>query len=206
MKEFLKNIVILVIFAFVFSSLTGCSGTASSEPAKANAAKPSQEQAKSEERKKSDYPPLASKIATAPIELPDGSTITVAGRKGNVVLMNLWGIWCAPCREEMPHLVELQEKFRSNGFQILGLNVGDEDLEPENFDRMKEFANKMKLNYELGRISNETSEEFAQYSKFGGVPLSVLVDREGNARGVFRGGGPAEIKKLKEIVEQVVAE
>jgi len=213
MKNILGKLTLFAFFAIVFAGLNGCGGSSeqqnvgSSNSAAGNESNSSPQAANTAASKNATtYPPLSSKLADARIELSDTTKTTVAERKGNVVLMNLWGVWCAPCRNEMPHLVEIQNQYRDKGFQILGLNVGNEDMEPESFEVMKKFGEEMGLNYELGRISTETGEEYARVSQFAGVPLSVLVDREGRMRGVFRGGGRAEINEMKKLVEKVVNE
>ena len=89
---------------------------------------------------------------------------------------------------------------------MIGANIGDEDFEPENVDRIKGFATEMRVNYDLARIPIALTQEFSKLTKFDGVPLSVLIDRDGRMRGVFLGGGPRVIKSLKETVEKVVNE
>jgi thiol-disulfide isomerase/thioredoxin len=154
----------------------------------------------------SQFPLLPEKIANAEMEMIDGSVQRLSDRKGKVVLVNLWGVWCGPCRDEMPHLAALQEKYRDKDFQVIGLNIGDADFEPENIDVMKEFATEMNVNYELARIPNSLTREYNRMTKFDGVPLSVLIDREGRMRGVFLGGGTRVINSMKKTVEKVVNE
>jgi thiol-disulfide isomerase/thioredoxin len=154
----------------------------------------------------SQFPLLPEKVANAEIEMIDGTVQKISDRKGKVVLVNLWGVWCGPCRDEMPHLAELQEKYRDKDLQVIGLNIGDEELEPENIDRIKEFAADMKVNYDLARIPNSLTREFNKMTKFDGVPQSVLIDREGRMRGVFLGGGSRVINSMKRTVEKVVNE
>lgn len=198
MKELTRNLVYFAVFSFAISSFTACGVDQSNSGSSADntSASPGN----------SEYPKLAASLATAPFETEDGSTFTVEDRKGKVLLLNLWGIWCRPCLKEMPHLAKLQEKFRDNGLEVIGLNVGDADLEPEDFGKMKAFAEKLSLNYQLVRITNKTSNDFAQVTQFGGVPLTVLVDRDGRMRGVFKGASDAEIAKMNEMVAKVVTE
>ena len=207
MKEFFRYFALLFVLSIVMSNLSGCGGQAGDTAANAPGSGETDANANSTEPKRtSEYPPLASSLAQADIEMIDGSVIKVADRKGKVVLLNLWGIWCAPCRAEMPHLVKMQDEHRDKGFQIIGLNVGNEDLEPENIDAMKEFAAEMNLNYELARIPISTTEEFNRVTKFAGVPQTMLIDRDGNLRGVFLGGGKDVIASMVETVEKVVNE
>ena len=198
MKSFL-TFILLASLAVIISSCSGVSseGNSNSTPASnqtivnANA---------------SQFPPLPEKVANAEIEMLDGTLQKISDRKGKVVLVNLWGVWCGPCREEMPHLAELQEKYRDQDLQVIGLNIGDDEFEPENVDRIKDFASQMKVNYELARIPSSLTREYNKMTKFDGVPLSVLIDREGRMRGVFLGGGTRVINSMKHTVEKVVNE
>ena len=153
----------------------------------------------------STYPPLATGIATAELEFVGGTKGTIADRKGKVVLINLWGIWCGPCRAEMPHLIELQEKYRDQGFQVIGLNVGDDDGQPESLENIKTFGEKTKLNYELARGPRELQTQIYKFAAFDAVPLSLLIDREGHVRAVLKGGGPVAISQIKEYVARAMS-
>lgn len=163
----------------------------------------------SNEAKKADdsgYPPPPAAIAQAEIKMVDGSTFKLEDKKGKVVLFNLWGIWCGPCIQEMPHLVELQEKYKDKNFEIIGLNVGDEDGNPETAENINAFVQKQRLNYQIGYADRKLFEEFAKVSKLAGVPQSVLISRDGKMTGVFSGGGPRVIGQLKETVDKMMSE
>lgn len=197
MKAILKNFALLAVFAVVFSGLTGCGGSGAANTAGNTAtSKPG--------AKSSDYPLLVSSITNGDITLLDGTVTKVADRKGQVLLLNLWATWCGPCRAEMPHLIEMQDKYRAQDFQVLGLNVGDE-AGPESIESINKFAAEMKLNYELARIPDELTVEFYKATNFQAIPISLLVDREGRLRGVFLGGSPKVVKSMKEVVAKVVA-
>jgi thiol-disulfide isomerase/thioredoxin len=202
----LNLIVAVVIAAFLY---TGCGGSGSGNAAPGNAntsANTSNTSSSTAPSDSSAYPPLATAVAQGELEALDGTKFKPADRKGSVLLMNMWGVWCGPCRTEMPHLVEMQNKYRDQGFQVIGLNVGDEDHKPESIDKIKQFAGEMKLNYELVRAPQDVQEAMVGISKFDGVPQSVLVDRNGRLRGVFLGGGLNVINKMKETVDKVVNE
>lgn len=155
----------------------------------------------------SQFPSLSEKIANAEFEMLDGTLSRIADRKGKIVLINLWATWCGPCRQEMPHLVEMQEEHREKGFQVLGLNVGDQGSgDPEPLETITAFTDRIKVNYELARIPGSLTEEFSRMTKFYGVPQTVLIDREGRLRGVFLGGGARVINSMKQSVEKVVNE
>jgi thiol-disulfide isomerase/thioredoxin len=190
----------LILFAGVAAFFSNCSGVSSEENENSGPV------SNSASANTSPFPPLPEKVADADIEMLDGTLQKISDRKGKVVLVNLWGVWCGPCRDEMPHLAAMQEKYRDKGLQVLGLNIGDEEFEPEDVERIKEFAADMNVNYELARIPNSLTREINKLTKFDGVPLSVLIDREGRMRGVFLGGGARVINSMKRTVEKVVNE
>jgi thiol-disulfide isomerase/thioredoxin len=149
----------------------------------------------------SEYPLLSTAMIQTPIKLIDEKSTKLEDYKGKVLLINLWATWCGPCRMEMPHLVEMQEKHGEKGFQVLGLDV---DPEPE--DKMKAFAQQMKLNYELGWLDSDLRQGFAKMYPLGSIPTSFLISRDGRFRGVFSGAGAKTINSMKEQVEKALAE
>lgn len=212
MNNLLKKAVLFLIFAVAFSALTASCGGGPTENA-ANRPETQDDstsqtsngnQTESNETVKkpnSDYPPIPVALAETEIRKLDDSTFKLADKKGNVVLLNLWATWCGPCRGEMPHLVEMEEKYKPKNFEIIGLNTDDESVEDIN-----RFAGEMKLNYQLAYADAEMMKEFLNISKFQGIPQSFLIDRDGRLRGVFLGGGPKVIGTMKETVEKVVNE
>src|SRR5476651_1892449 len=56
----------------------------------------------------------------------DGRNVRLDELRGQVVLVNFWATWCGPCREEMPRLNSLYEKYRKSGFVLLGVNIDDD--------------------------------------------------------------------------------
>ena len=83
-------------------------------------------------------------------------------------MLNLWGIWCGPCREEMPHLAQMQKQYASKGLEIISLNVGDHDLHPEPVENIKKFIEQTKLDYNIARITGDSINQFYMVSKAAG--------------------------------------
>ena len=209
MKELLTNLALFVVFCIAFSGLTSCGGSQAniSNPNTANAvANANPATPATAENKSSGYPPLAAGLAEADLELLDGTKTKVSDHKGKVVLLNIWGIWCGPCRQEMPHLVAMQQQYGDKGFEILGLNIGDQDGGPENVEDIKKFSTKMGLNYTLARIDTAGVRQFYRVTSQQVVPQSLLIDREGHLRGMFIGGGSSVITKLQEVLDKTMAE
>ena len=61
----------------------------------------------------------------------DGRTVQLSTLRGKPVLLNFWATWCAPCRVEMPWLVELDQQYRPQGVQIIGVSLDDPDAEQD---------------------------------------------------------------------------
>lgn len=198
MKKMLNSFGLFVFLAVVLSSLTGCGGSngvTNTPPANSVASGNASNGAK-----KSDYPPLASAVAQSDMKHLDGTTSKVADRKGKVLLLNMWATWCGPCRGEMPTLVKMQDEHRDKGFEIIGLNTDDGDTK----EMVEEFAKELKLNYTLVWADTAMQNGLLKISNFNGIPQSFIVDRDGNLRGVFRGGGKAEVSKMEELVAKIV--
>ena len=205
MKQVISHLLLLAAFAVIFSGMSACTNTASSQndPNGENPANsaPSSPGDGDVVKKKSDYPPIASAVATANIKNLDGTTFTVNDKKGKVVLLNLWATWCGPCRSEMPALVKMQEKYGPQGFEILGLNTDDEDA-----GKINAFVSEMKLNYPIAYADSQMQSSLLKISKFPGIPQSFLIDRDGNLRAVFKSANASEIAKMEENVAKVVSE
>jgi thiol-disulfide isomerase/thioredoxin len=204
MKNSFTNLTLFIVFAVALSALTSCSGVSSSPNATANETSKAGSNAPANaepEKKKTDYPPIAAAVADAEIKNLDGSTWKVADKKGKVLLLNMWATWCGPCRSEMPTLVKLQDAHRDNGLEVIGLNTDDEQVED-----IERFAADMKLNYTLVWADTGLQSALVKISKFGGIPQTFIIDRDGNLRGVFRGANPADVKKMSELVELIVNE
>lgn len=200
MKNFFANIILFIALGVIFSTLTACATTSSQNGLK------SELKSNSGESKKTDYPPAPAAIAQADIKLLDGTTFKLADKKGKVVLVNMWATWCGPCRAEMPELVKMQEKYRDKNFEVIGLDIGDEDGKPESKELIKSFADRIKVNYPLGWADEALFGEFIKISQINAIPQSILFNRDGNITGVFTGGGAKVIKSMKDTVEKIVNE
>ncbi|MGI8884612.1 MAG: TlpA disulfide reductase family protein [Pyrinomonadaceae bacterium] len=203
MKNLLKITVLFVVLSIVFSTFAACSNTEKAPVGeKATADNTATANSKtSSESKSSDYPLAPAAVLNSEIKNIDGNVFKVADLKGKVLLLNLWATWCGPCREEMPHLVAMENEFKAQGFKVIGLNVDDETL-----DKIKPFAEKMQLNYELAWADENLYRGLLKVSKFDGIPQSFLIDREGHLRGVFLGGSQKVISEMRQSVEKTVNE
>lgn len=127
-------------------------------------------------------PPSAPRAAPADralapdFSLPDltGRRLSLSTYRGKVVLLDFWATWCDPCREEIPHFVELQNKYRDRGFQILGVSM-DDGPEP-----VRDFYQRFKMTYPVVMGNAKTGE---LYGGVLGLPIAFLIGRDGRIYG-----------------------
>jgi len=111
--------------------------------------------------------------ALAPdFSLPEltGQRLNFSTYRGKVVLLDFWATWCDPCREEIPHFVELQSKYREQGLQIVGVSM-DDGPEP-----VRDFYQRFKMNYPVVMGNAEIGE---RYGGVLGLPIAFLIGRDG---------------------------
>lgn len=200
MREFITNLALFVVFCIACSSFTACTGTADN----GNLAKKGSQTKDS--GKSSEYPPMNSAIAEGDIYLLDGTKTKLNDHKGSVVILNMWGIWCGPCRDEMPHLNAMFKQYGDKGLEVLGLNIGDHDGRPEPVENIKKFAVDSKIDYTLARVDQPIVNQFYTLTKQQVVPQTFLVDREGRLRGVFVGGGQSNYNAIQQSLDKVMNE
>jgi thiol-disulfide isomerase/thioredoxin len=103
-----------------------------------------------------------------------GRTINLSAYRGRVVLLNFWATWCPPCRAEMPDLIKMQREYRGRGLQVIGVTYP-----PEEIGEVRQFVRKLKVNYPIALGTKETKALFSQSET---LPLTIVIDREGNIR------------------------
>jgi thiol-disulfide isomerase/thioredoxin len=127
-------------------------------------------------------PGAASKeIVAPPFTLLDlqGNEVSLADLRGEVVLIDFWATWCAPCKEEIPMMNELQQSYGDAGFRILAIS-------DESADIVSDFVKVKPMNY-TNLVGPEEYEEIAtRYGVFS-LPTAFLVDGEGRVVMDFRG-------------------
>jgi thiol-disulfide isomerase/thioredoxin len=142
-------------------------------------------------------------IAEAPVvAMKDlsGNDVSLQQYKGKVVLVNFWATWCEPCKSEIPILIDLQQKYGSRGFSVLGLSM-DEDgikavqpfLDKERFDVS---GQKEAIDYPIVFANDSIAEKFGGIV---GLPTSLLFSRDG--KGVKKIVGPIDYDTISKAIE-----
>ena len=111
----------------------------------------------------------------------DGVTRKLSEWDGKVLVVNFWATWCPPCRKETPAFVELQDKYGDKGLQFIGVAIDEKD-------NVEDFADTYGVNYPmlLGDLEAiKTSKAYG--NRFGTLPYTVIVDRQGKISFIQRG-------------------
>lgn len=155
---------------------------------------------------------LAAALAVAPVSmagevsrpapqfsLPSrtGEVVSLADLKGQVVLINFWATWCGPCRKEMPLLEQIQKKYASLGFTMLGINV-EEDTR-----LMDTFLKDVPVSFP---ILLDPANGVSKLYDVMAMPSTVIVDRKGNVRYIHQGYQPGDESRYQDMIRQLIRE
>jgi thiol-disulfide isomerase/thioredoxin len=108
----------------------------------------------------------------------EGNPVQLADYKGKVVIVDIWGTWCPPCRAEIPSFIKLQETYGPKGFQMVGLNYEGETGDAAT-KKVKDFIAETGINYPCALGDEKTQQ---QVPDFVGYPTTLFIDRSGKVR------------------------
>jgi peroxiredoxin len=121
-----------------------------------------------------DTCPADAKKANFNFTLPDvhGNIVKLSDFSGKVVLLDFWATWCVPCQVELPGFIDLREKYKSRGFEVLGMVVMDE------FKNAKPYADAHGMTYPILDAVDRPDVE-AAFGPLMGLPTSFVISRDG---------------------------
>lgn len=112
----------------------------------------------------------------------DGGEFSTEDARGTALLVNVWATWCVPCREEMPELQELSERYEGD-LRIVGVSIDDEGYDGE----VTSFTDNLGITFDLARDENR---DIVRAFRTAGVPETILIDPDGIV--AYRWRGPLE--------------
>ena len=115
--------------------------------------------------------------------------------RGKVVLLNFFATWCPPCRKEIPELIKIYQQNKKKGLVILGISL---DAEEPSFV-LKNFVRVMKIPYPILIGTEEVAEDY----RISGVPITLIINKEGKIVKRFEGLVPPRYfeNALKDLLE-----
>lgn len=140
---------------------------------------------------------LEDSLAVAPefeLERLDGRVFRLAEQRGKVVVLNIWATWCAPCREEIPDLVSIQEEMRED-VVVIGVSIDEGDP-----GAVRSFADEFGINYPVVIDDGTVTDS---YGPMAGIPTTFLIDRSGRMQ--LRASGMLTREQLAPVLKRLSA-
>ncbi|HLG13324.1 MAG TPA: TlpA disulfide reductase family protein [Blastocatellia bacterium] len=138
-------------------------------------------------------------VSPVPVETASVSQSLEAYR-GKVVILDIWATWCGPCRMEIPDFIKLQDKYRDEGLEIVGVSIDPIAQQGGGAPAVAPFMRKYRINYSIWMVN--TAAALGPYMPSGGsIPTTFVLDRDGRTVRTLVGAKPAsvfenEIKQL----------
>lgn len=126
-----------------------------------------------------------------------GQTISQENYRGHVLILDFFATWCQPCRQSIPHLVEMNRKYGKQGLQILGVSVGEEGERA-----VRSFTDEFRVNYPLALAGDSMTLDYGIRS----VPIMYLVDKKGAIAEVNRGYNNEMARSVELSIKRLLAE
>jgi peroxiredoxin len=126
-----------------------------------------------------------------------GENVRLAEQRGQVVMLNFWASWCGPCRQEMPLLDAMFQRYSSAGFVLYGVNV-----EEDNTDAIKLIK---QLGVSFPILYDAESKASSLY-QVDAMPTTVLIDKKGQIRFVNRGYKAGDENKYRDQIRELIKE
>jgi peroxiredoxin len=126
-----------------------------------------------------------------------GENIKLSELRGQVVLINFWASWCGPCRQEMPLLDQMYQKYGPLGFTLLGVNVEQDSADAQRMlkDTPVTFPILFDAQNQVSKLYDVTA-----------MPSTVLVDRDGKVRFMHKGYQPGYEDEYQTQIRALVRE
>jgi thiol-disulfide isomerase/thioredoxin len=143
---------------------------------------------------------LPENVMQASINLLDGQKTKLADYSGKVLIVDLWATWCGPCKQEIPHLVEIAKEYKGKGVEVIGLTNENPETDAE---WVKQFSKAFNINYPIGWADDEMQAGLTLGRN--SIPQTFIIGRDGKIVKHFVGFSPRLIPQMKAAIEEAAS-
>jgi len=188
----MKHFPIFLLGLGLVVSLSGCSPDDTSPPEKQAVEDDRQTQSTASKTYETDPVPAPDQS----LKTLDGETLNLAEQDGKVVLVNFWATWCAPCRREIPDLVNLYDELRAQGLVIVGIAVDQEGAQV-----VEPYVKDKQINYPIVLDPEQSIEK--HFEAMYGLPTTYVINPDGKI--VRRVLGVFPVDEMKPDLEKMLS-
>ena len=128
----------------------------------------------------------------------EGNLVSLSDMGASVYLIDIWATWCGPCRQEIPHLIEMHEKFGPEGLIVIGISVDD------NPDLLPPFIESQGITYITLQTSNNDLINTILSKGGGAIPQTFVLNSNSEIHQSFLGYSPAIGSEIEKSIEEVI--
>lgn len=125
----------------------------------------------------------------------DGEEITLSKLKGKVVIVDFWATWCPPCRNSIPVLMKLFNKYQDQGFAVLGISMEDRTT-------LEKYRDQNKISYPILLGNKEVAKAYNVQA----IPHMFIIDKKGQVRKSQLGFAPELEAVFEALVDSLIRE
>ena len=129
----------------------------------------------------------------------DAGRIRNSDYRGRILVLDLWATWCQPCREAIPHFVKLDEKFRNNNVDVVGISMDSPDNPVKSMKVVRKFVDDNGVEYAVAMGNRSVLNQLAPGQK---LPTVLFIDTEGQVRYIAE--GPHNFCQLSAITDELL--
>ena len=145
------------------------------------------------------YPLERARLAPVDLQLssfPSGTAASLEPYRGKIVLLDVWASWCAPCRESLPRLQSLADRYADRGVVVLTVSLDEDEAQ------LRAFLGELSLDLPVWR--DPGAEGVAQALPFSAAPTSYILDRHGRVRAIHTGVSDVTIHQQQATIEHLL--